>query len=52
MVTSLAEVQGTNVDGDISGSFRYTRVYVRNVRGDWKIVTFEASKIRDSNEHK
>jgi ketosteroid isomerase-like protein len=52
VVTSLAEVQGPNVDGDISGSFRYTRVYVRNVRGDWKIVTFEASKIRDSNEHK
>jgi len=52
VVTSLAEVHGTNIDGDISGSFRYTRVYVRNVRGDWKIVTFEASKIRDPNENK
>lgn len=52
VVTSLAEIQGTNTEGDISGSFRYTRVYVRNVRGAWKIVTFEASRIRDPNEHK
>ena len=47
VVTSLAEVQGTNVDGDVSGSFRYTRVYVRDSRGDWKIVSFEASRIRE-----
>ncbi len=52
VVTSLADVHGTNIDGDISGSFRYTRVYVRNVRGDWKIVTFEASRIRDPNANK
>ncbi len=46
LVTSLANVQGTTVDGDISGSFRYTRVYVLNPQGQWKIVSFEASRIR------
>jgi ketosteroid isomerase-like protein len=52
LVTSLAEVTGTNAEGDISGSFRYTRVYVRNEMGQWKIVSFEASRIRDTGEHR
>jgi len=52
LVTSLAEVQGTTGDGDVSGSYRYTRVYVRNATGAWKIVSFEVSKIvRESGEH-
>ncbi|MGD0732282.1 MAG: nuclear transport factor 2 family protein [Terracidiphilus sp.] len=50
LVTSQAEVQGTTGEGDISGSFRYTRVYVRDARGKWKIVSFEASKIREPGE--
>ena len=46
VVTSLAEVQGTNAEGnDVSGSYRYTRVYVRDEQGKWKIVSFEASRI-------
>jgi len=52
LVTSLAEVQGTNAEGDISGSFRYTRVYVRDVQGKWKIVSFESNKVRAPVEHK
>jgi ketosteroid isomerase-like protein len=52
VVTSLAVIQGTNAEGNISGSFRYTRVYVRDERGEWKIVSFEASPIRESGEHK
>jgi ketosteroid isomerase-like protein len=48
LVTSLADVQGTTPDGDISGSFRYTRVYVLEPQGNWKIVSFEASRIRPS----
>lgn len=52
VVTSLAEVQGTNAEGDFTGSFRYTRVYVRDVRGEWKIVSFEASRIRGSGERR
>jgi ketosteroid isomerase-like protein len=51
LVTSLAEVQGTTGDGEVSGSYRYTRVYVRDATGAWKIVSFEVSKIRDPGEH-
>ncbi len=46
VVTSRAEVDGTNADEPISGNFRYTRVYVRNQQGRWEIVSFEASPIR------
>ena len=52
LVTSRAEIAGTNGDSDLSGSYRYTRVYVRNDQGKWKIVSFEASRIRDTEEHK
>jgi ketosteroid isomerase-like protein len=47
VVTSRAEVQAATGDNDLSGNFRYTRVYVRNPQGRWKIVSFEASRIRD-----
>lgn len=52
LVTSRAEVRGTTPEGDLNGSFRYTRVYVRDNRGNWKIVSFEASRIREPGEHK
>jgi ketosteroid isomerase-like protein len=52
VVTSLAEIAGTNQDGEIAGSFRYMRVYVRDMRGVWKIVSFEASRIRGPGERK
>jgi ketosteroid isomerase-like protein len=52
LVTSLAEVEGTNLDGNISGGFRYTRVYVRDAQGKWKIVSFEASHIRQPGERR
>ena len=51
LVTSVADVQGTTSEGDVSGSYRYTRVYVRNATGAWKIVSFEMSKIREPGEH-
>ena len=52
LVTSKAEVRGNRADGEISGSYRYTRVYVRDATGAWKIVSFEASRIRDLGEKK
>jgi len=52
LVTSTAAVQATTAEGAISGSFRYTRVYVRDQGGAWKIVSFEANKIRNPGEHK
>ena len=51
LVTSQANVTATNGAGDLTGSFRYTRVYVLNSQGQWKIVSFEASHIRDSSQH-
>ncbi len=52
LVTSRAEVTGTSGEGDITGSYRYTRVYVKNAKGEWKIVSFEASRIRESPERR
>ncbi len=46
VVTSKAELQGVNGQSDISGKYRYTRVYNRRL-GQWKIVSFEASRIHD-----
>jgi ketosteroid isomerase-like protein len=51
LVTSTADVQGTTPDGDISGSYRYTRVYVEGPPGVWKIVSFEANKILTPGDH-
>jgi ketosteroid isomerase-like protein len=52
LVTSLAKVQGTAGGHDISGSYRYTRVYVRDDKGKWKVVSFEASRIRGGDVNK
>jgi len=53
LVTSSAEVAGVNAEGeDVTGEYRYTRVYVRNPQGAWKIVSFEASRIRVPGEAK
>ena len=50
LVTCKAVMSGTHAGIDISGSYRYTRVYVRNAHGDWKIVSFEISQIRSPGE--
>ena len=52
VVTSIAQVNGVTPEGDLAGRFRYTRVYVRDPRGHWKIVSFEASRIREPGEHR
>jgi ketosteroid isomerase-like protein len=49
VVTSRAELTGTNGSSDISGQYRYTRVYNRRF-GQWKIVSFEASRMHDTGE--
>ena len=46
LVTCRAEVIGRTAAGDVSGSYRHSRVYVRDAQGKWKIVSFEASRIR------
>jgi ketosteroid isomerase-like protein len=52
VVTSLAELAGNRNAQEVSGRYRYTRVYVRNQAGQWKIVSFETSRIQESSEHK
>jgi len=52
VVTSLADIQATTPDGPVSGSYRYTRVYVKDPQGAWKIVSFEASHVRVAGPHK
>jgi ketosteroid isomerase-like protein len=52
VVTSVAELTGSKNDQEVTGRYRYTRVYVRDQQGQWKIVSFEASRIQESNEHK
>lgn len=52
LVTSRAEVVGAAPGGNITGSFRYTRVYVRDERGVWRVVSFEANRIRDPGDRK
>ena len=46
VVTSAAELTGGKKDAEATGRYRYTRVYVRNASGQWKIVSFEASRIQ------
>jgi ketosteroid isomerase-like protein len=45
IVTSLAEVDGTNDGRPLHGSFRYTRVYQRIPNDGWKITSFEATHV-------
>lgn len=52
LVTSIAEVEGTSPEGDITGSYRYTRVYARTPQGGWKIVNFEANRIHQPEDHR
>ncbi len=49
VVTSKADLVGRSGDRDISGRYRYTRVY-SNRAGQWRIVSFEASKVSGDSE--
>jgi ketosteroid isomerase-like protein len=45
IVTSLAQVEGTNEGRPLHGAFRYTRVYQRVPNAGWKITNFEATHV-------
>lgn len=45
IVTSLAQVDGTNEGRSMHGAFRYTRVYQRIPNDGWKITSFEATRV-------
>lgn len=44
IVTSRAQVEGTNDGVSVRGMYRYTRVYHRLSTGQWKITSFEATR--------
>jgi len=48
IVTSLAQVEGTNEGTPINGMFRYTRIYRRYPDGTWKVTNFEVTRTRDA----
>jgi len=52
VVTSVAELTGNRKNQDLAGRYRYTRVYVRNQQGQWKIVSFEASRIQEQGDRR
>jgi ketosteroid isomerase-like protein len=51
LVTSTAMVQGASPDGNVTGNYRYSHVYVKDAQGDWKIVNFEASRVGHPHPH-
>jgi len=51
IVTSLATIQGSTSGGQVTGDYRYTHVYVRTAEGQWKIVSSEASHVRNPGPH-
>ncbi len=45
VVTSLANVEGSNDGQPMHGTFRSTRVYTRLPSGAWKVTNFEATRV-------
>ncbi|MDP9038788.1 MAG: nuclear transport factor 2 family protein [Acidobacteriota bacterium] len=45
IVTSLANIDGTNDGAAVHGTYRYTRVYTRLPSGVWKITSSEATRV-------
>jgi ketosteroid isomerase-like protein len=46
IVTCQAEVEGTSEGMSVKGTYRYTRIYRHLSSGEWKITSFEATRIR------
>lgn len=51
IVTSRADIEGTNDGSPMVGQFRYTRVYQRLASGAWKITNFEATRMPGGGRH-
>jgi ketosteroid isomerase-like protein len=47
IVTSLAQIEGTNDGIQVDGRYRYTRIYRRYPDGTWKVTNFEVTRTRD-----
>jgi uncharacterized protein (TIGR02246 family) len=44
VVTGIATTKGRSAQGEISGRFRYTRVYVKR-QGAWQLVAFQGTPV-------
>ena len=44
IVTSQAQVEGTNDGISVKGTYRYTRIYRHMPTGQWRITSFEATR--------
>jgi ketosteroid isomerase-like protein len=45
IVVSLAQIEATLEGIELSGRYRYTRVYRRVPTGSWKLINFEATRV-------
>jgi len=52
VVTCRADVVGSTAEGDMTGSYRYTHVWVLDAKGNWRVVSFEANRIRNPRKQK
>lgn len=50
VVTGQADVEGTSEGASVKGLYRYTRVYQQLSSGQWKVTSFEATRIRPSGQ--
>lgn len=51
IVTTQAHIEGLSNGLPISGNFIYTRIYQRVPTGQWKITSFEATRVHAPGEH-
>ncbi len=51
LVNGRAEATGTTAEGDMTGNYRYTQVYIYSVKSGWKLASFEVNRIREPKEH-
>lgn len=51
LVNGRADATGTTAEGDMTGNYRYTQVYVYSVKNGWKLASFEINRIREPKEH-
>ncbi len=52
LVTGRIEAAGSTNEGDMTGNYRYTQVFVRDLHDKWKIASFEINRIREPKEHR
>jgi ketosteroid isomerase-like protein len=50
IVTSLAQIEGTNEGAPVNGMYRYTRIYRRYPDGTWKVTNFEVTRTRNPGD--